>query len=173
MCKMDSFSLSLSLPLHSSSALYFLAPLIPRRKFFPPTHRQTGALTHYTVKSSITHFSFCVLNSININIVQNVMKKNVHLICCVSIQGRQKQRTTFTGFSLFTFIPPADSLPPECVEISSSSSPPSEQQGDLYRLALKQVCIFIQASIKRGVEPQGRGRGGEKRKRGERRSGGG
>lgn len=139
MCKMDSFSLSLSLPLHSSSALYFLAPLIPRRKFFPPTHRQTGALTHYTVKSSITHFSFCVLNSININIVQNVMKKNVHLICCVSIQGRQKQRTTFTSFPLFTRSPlssPHSSSPARmCRGIlrpsSFSPSPPSEQQSDL------------------------------------------
>lgn len=42
---------TLSLPLCSSSAL------IPCRKFAP--HRQTGALTHYTVKSSITRFSFC------------------------------------------------------------------------------------------------------------------
>lgn len=122
---------TLSLPLCSSSAL------IPCRKFAP--HRQTGALTHYTVKSSITHFSFCVLNSININIVQNVMKKNVHLICCVSIQGRQKQRTTFTSFPLFTRSPlssPHSSSPARmCRGIlrpsSFSPSPPSEQQSDL------------------------------------------
>lgn len=61
-------------------------------------HRQTVALTHYTVKSSITRFLFCfssthpcVSNSVIINIVQNVTKKNVHLVFWVFFYTRQAE----------------------------------------------------------------------------------
>lgn len=87
--------------------LYFLSSsVLPRLPLLP--RRQTVALTHFTVKSSITRFllfffvSFssthlCVLNSIIINIVQNVTKKMYTWFFCVSIQGRQKRITMFTS----------------------------------------------------------------------------
>lgn len=142
MCKMDSFSLSLSLPLHSSSALYFLAPLIPCRKFFP--HTQTDRCTDslHCKKFNHTFLILCFKFNQYKHCSKCYEKKcTLDLLCFYTRQAEAEnyiyQLPPFHPLS--SFIPPIP-LPLECVEVSSvhPPSPPSRATcGDLYKLALK------------------------------------
>lgn len=91
-------------------------------------HRQTVALTHYTVKSSITRFLFCfssthlcVLNSIIINIVQNVTKKNVHLVFWVFLYTRQAE----ADYYVYRRLSPSSPRPPPHLPLHPQNPPPS------------------------------------------------
>lgn len=104
---MNALNLSISvylLPLKclcGCSSIHYLMthPLCPHLLWTACSiHRQIFALTHYTVKSPITHFQLsCVLNFNYYKHCSKCYEKKCTLGLYFSIQGRQKRITTFTS----------------------------------------------------------------------------
>lgn len=88
--------------------------------------RQIFALTHYTVKSPITHFQLsCVLNFNHYKHCSKCYEKKCTLGLCFSIQGRQKRITTFTSPS-----------PPPQAPLSEPQNTPTLRSADTCETSL-------------------------------------
>lgn len=101
---------------------------------------------------SSTHL--CVLNSIIINIVQNVTKKNVHLVCCVFFYTRQAEADYYVYRRLSPSSPPPHLLSRPLLPPSDLLTPPPSGDELDHRFKID-LYIFIYAYIKKEWEEEG------------------